>query len=274
MKKTLLCTVIVLIAALLLPAVAGAVMIRNVSNQALLLPIPGKGALQLAPGGTAKLTDADYASPAVQNYIRSGHIRAVTAEDRSPGNIMVRNVSGQVLLVQVPGKGTLQLAPNATATLTQADYASQAVQNYIRGGHIRAVTAEDRSSGNVMVRNVSGQVLLVQVPGKGTLQFVPNATVTLTRADYASPAVQNYIRSGHIRVVAALDTSSAMVMIRNVSNQVLFIPIPGKGTLQLAPGATASITQDEWSTPAVQNLVRNGQVAVMKPAPPQGVNIR
>lgn len=209
MRKILLCTVMAFMAVLFMSAVADAVMIRNVSNQVLLIPIPGKGTLQLSPGGTATLTDADYASPAVQNVVRNGQIRVVTAQDRSSGNIMIRNVTGQVLFIQVPGKGTLQLAPNATATLTQADY--------------------------------------------------------------ASPAVQNLVRNGQIRVVTAHDTSSTMVMIRNVSGQALFIPIPGKGTLQLSPGATASITQSELQTPAIQNQLRNGQLAVVRPGPPQGV---
>lgn len=126
----------------------------------------------------------------------------------------------------------------------------------------------------VMIRNMSGQALLIPIPGKGTLQLAPNATAEVTQDELKTPALQNQIRQGRVKVVTPGDRSSAMVMIKNVSGQALLIPIPGKGTLQLAPGATASVTQDELQTPALQNQVRQGRVKVVRPAPPRGVKIR
>lgn len=77
-RKTLFCFGVVLVGVLMLPVFADAVMIKNVSDQRLLIPFPGNNRLDLAPGATADITDAELKTPPVQSLIRSGKVRVVT----------------------------------------------------------------------------------------------------------------------------------------------------------------------------------------------------
>ena len=139
-KKSLFCFGIMLIGVLVLPIFADAVMIKNMSDQRLLIPFPGKGTLSLAPGATATITDAELATPAVQNQIRNGRVKVVTPQDKSSNMVMIKNVSNQRLLIPFPGKGTLSLAPGATASITKTELSTPAVQNQIRNGRVKVVT--------------------------------------------------------------------------------------------------------------------------------------
>lgn len=76
-RKTLFCSGVVLVVMLMLSAFADAVMIKNVSDQRLLIPFPGNKRLDLVPGATASITNSELSTPAVQNHIRSGRVKVV-----------------------------------------------------------------------------------------------------------------------------------------------------------------------------------------------------
>ncbi|HOW53240.1 MAG TPA: hypothetical protein PLR60_01195 [Syntrophorhabdaceae bacterium] len=138
-RKTLFCFAMVLVGVFMLSAFADAVMIKNMSDQRLLIPFPGNKTLDLVPGATADITDAELATPPVQNLIRNGKIKVVSPQDKSSNRVMIKNVSGQRLLIPFPGNNRLDLAPGATASITNSELSTPPVQNLIRNGKIKVV---------------------------------------------------------------------------------------------------------------------------------------